>query len=81
MRGQLSNKWFEAQIMHTMTHGSPKNQEHTIVRMMWEVIDEMWKAQNLMEHRTTTEERSLRKIAKMNERLKKVNQENINYLK
>ena len=39
--------------------------------MVWEAMNEMWKARNLIEHGTTTEERSIPKIVKMNQRLKK----------
>ena len=75
MRRRLSNKWYKAQIMHTLARGSPQDQGHTIVRMMWKAMDKMWKAQNLMEHGTTTEERSFCKITKLNERLVKAYQE------
>ena len=71
LRGRLSVKWNEAQTLHTTSRGNPRDQGYLIVRMMWQAMDEIWKARNLMEHGTTAEERSLRKIAKMNQRLKK----------
>ena len=71
LRGRLSVKWNEAQTLHTTLRGNPRDQGYLIVRMVWQAMDEIWKARNLMEHGTTAEERSLRKIAKMNQRLKK----------
>ena len=72
IQGRISKKWIEAQEIHLEIRQSKMAQQsHTVNRSLWKAMEYLWRARNKMEHGTSEEERSLHKLARMNERLQK----------
>ena len=71
IRGRLSTKWLEAQSLHAQMRSDVfPTQRAILVRIIWKAMDDLWKAQNEMEHGTTEEDRSKNRTARINEKIK-----------
>ena len=77
MRGCVSKKWSEAQLLHTqMRRLKHSSQGNIWIQIIWMAMENLWLERNRMEPCTTEEERSLQKIARMNDRLKRAHSKN-----